>query len=272
MVRWRVFQRWLLVPLLILAWSGAARADEKVDPAVDEVIQCVRRNVPKQSSASDARLVSTDPAGGSREFEARFLAKRMPDGLRRAKICVTAPPDLRGAQVLAMENLGRLPDSFLYTEELRVPKRITGSGLGAGIFGTDLTFEDFERFMSLNRVEATRRLPDAAVGGRAAFVLESTPFHPDRSHYSKATSWVDKETCVIVRAEFYEGQAKPRRVLEADPVEIVTTNGFSYPGILTVKDLADGSETRVEVTAAEIDGARVTDRELEVGELGRYCR
>lgn len=118
---------WLIVLLIAFAWPGAVPAAEKADPAVDEVLKCIARNVPKQSSASDAHFAATDAAGGTREFEARLLAKRMPDGLRRAKICVTAPPDLRGAQVLAMENEGSLPDSFLYTEELRTPKRVTGS-------------------------------------------------------------------------------------------------------------------------------------------------
>lgn len=169
-----------------------------------------------------------------------------------------------------MENEGALPDSFLYTEELRTPKRITGAGLGGGIFGTDFTFEDFERFMNLNRVETTRRLPDAAIDGRPTFVLESTPLESGRAHYSKAKAWVDKASCVVVQAEFYEATEQPRRMLEAD--QIVTKDGVSYPGRVTMRDLTGGSQTLLEITASEIDGTLVTDQELQVGELGRYCR
>jgi hypothetical protein len=259
-----------LLPALVLATSGSS--EQATDPAVAEVLQCIRRNVPKQSSASDARFVSTDRAGGTREFEARLLAKRMPDGLRRAKICVTAPPDLRGAQVLAMESEAGLPDSFLYTPELRTPKRITGEGLGHGIFGTDLTFEDFERFMSLNRAETTRRLPDEAIKGRPTFVLESSPVEPGRASYSRAKLWIDHQSCVVLQAEFYQGGDMPRRVLEVDLDRVVTKDGLSYPGSVTMRDLAAGTQTLLEITASVIDGTLVTDRELEVGELGRYCR
>lgn len=258
------------IVLLSLVLASAVRAEPPADPKVDEVVRCLQRNVPKQSSSNDARLVSTDGAGGTREFAFRFTAKRMPDGLRRAKICVTAPPDLRGAQVLTMENEGGLPESFLYTEELHTPKRITGAGRGGGIFGTDFTFEDFERFMNLNRTDATRRLPDAELDGRTAYVLESTPLEPDQAHYSKVKSWIDPATCVVVQAEFYAGSDQPKRRLQAD--RVIAKDGLSYPSRVTLRDLADGTQTTLQITAAEIDGAIVTDQELEVGELGRYCR
>ncbi len=262
----------VLACLLLLGLPSRAHSEQAPDPAVSEVFQCIQRNLPKQSTSNDARLVSTDRVGGTREFSVRLMAKRMPDGLRRAKICVTAPPDLRGAQVLAMENEVGLPDSFLYTEALRTPKRMTGGALSGGILGTDLTFEDFERFMNLNRVETTRRLPDAAHEGRPAFVLESTPLDPGRSQYSRIKFWVDRATCVVLQAEFYEAQGHPRRVLQADIDQIVTKDGISYPGRVTMRDITEETQTLLEITASEIDGALVTDRELQVGELGRYCR
>lgn len=262
----------VLAFFLALVLPNYARSEQAADPAVSEVLQCIRRNVPKQSISNDARLVSTDRVGGTREFQVRLMAKRMPDGMRRAKICVIAPPDLRGAQVLAMENEAGLPDSFLYTEELRTPKRITGGALGGGIFGTDFTFEDFERFMNLNRVETTRRLPDAAIEGRPTFVLESSPFDPGRSQYSRMRFWIDRTTCVVLQAEFYEAQQRPRRILQADLGQIVTKDGLSYPGRVTMRDMTEETQTLLEVTASEIDGALVTDRELQVGDLGRYCR
>src|SRR5262245_51702935 len=168
----------VLVVLALLPMS--TRCETTTDARLSEVLQCIRRNVPKQSSLNDARFVTTDRIGGRREFQARLMAKRMPDGFRRAKICVTAPPELRGSQVLALENDGGLPATFLYTEAVLTPKRITGDGLGAGVFGTDFTFEDFDRFMNLNRTDDTKRLPDETREGRPTVLLEATPQDPSR--------------------------------------------------------------------------------------------
>ena len=264
-----VFVAWVVLALLV---PMTTRCETTTDARLSEVLQCLRRNLPKQSSLNDAVLVSTDRIGGKREFKARLMAKRMPDGFRRAKICVTAPPELRGSQVLALENDGGLPATFLYTEAVLTPKRITGGGLGAGIFGTDFTFDDFDRLMNLNRTEETKRLPDETREGRPTFLLEATPRDPSRGYYTKVKTWIDVETCVAVEAEFYGGQEHPRRVLTADLDRIVTKDGLSYPGRVTMRDLTEGTQTVLEITSSEIDGKLVTDAELEVGELGRYCR
>ncbi|HTO07097.1 MAG TPA: outer membrane lipoprotein-sorting protein [Myxococcota bacterium] len=162
--------------------------------------------------------------------------------------------------MVALENDRGLPTTYMYTETVAVPKQIRGDGLGAGVFGTNFTFDDFERFMSLNRTEESKRLSDETREGHPSFVLVSTPRDPIRGSYTKVKTWV------------YGDQERVRRVLKADLDRIVTKDGLSYPGRITLRDLTEGTQTQLDITSSEIDGKLVSQGELEVGELGRYCR
>ena len=95
----------------------------------------------------------------------------MEDGTRRAKLCISQPPEMRGSEVLSMEMKGAAPQNFLYTTELRKTKRVSGDGAGGSLFGTDFTYEDLQRFMQLNRPESTERLPDGDLDGHAVYMV-----------------------------------------------------------------------------------------------------
>ncbi len=257
----------MLSVLLLLPAAAAAQ-----EPApVKEVRDCLRRNIPKKSSEQTLHFTAIDRIGGQREFRAKMLGMRLSDGLRRAKLCINQPPEMRGSEMLSMETPDGAPDSFLFTPELRKAKRITGEGVGGSVFGPDFTYEDLQRWQQLNRPERHERLPDGEVEGRAVFVLVTTPTAKAESAYTKVLSYVDQQTCVVIKSESFENGDRLRKLLTAKPDDMLEANGIFAPTEVVMKDVRDDTRTIVVVEEFEVDGD-VGERSFQVSALGKHCK
>jgi hypothetical protein len=236
---------------------------------VEEVTECVTNNKPETSSVQLVEFTAVDRIGGERTSRAKIKAKRFEaDQLSRLKLNFTKPLELRGSAFLAIERDEGSPDMFLCTPDLRKVKRVTGQGGGGKIFGTDFTYEDFVRWQGLNQPGASRRLPDAVQAGQPVWVLETTPAAEAESSYERVVFFIDQATCVALRVESYEKGDDPRKVLEADPEQLLEEGGVWFASELLMRDLRDATHTRVSVEDVEVD------RDLKDSEfsLGKLCR
>ena len=259
--------RFVLAALLLLPIGAAAQ-----EPApVQQVRDCLKRNIPKKSSEQTMVFTAIDRIGGQREFRAKMLGMRLADGTRRAKLCIKQPPEMRGSEMLSMETPDGAPDSFLFTPELRKAKRITGEGVGGSVFGTDFTYEDLQRWQQLNRPESHVRLPDAEVEGRPVFVLMTTPNEKAQSSYSKVLSYVDQKTCVVIKSESFENGDRLRKLLTAKPDDMLEESGIFAPSEVVMKDVRDETRTIVVVEDLEVDGD-LGERSFQVSALGKHCK
>jgi len=261
----------LVVVCLVLAAPAPNARAQAEDTAVAEVRDCLRRNIPKSSSVQTVQFRSVDRIGGERSFRGKILGARLDDGLRRVKLCISQPPEMRGSEVLTMETREGAPESFLYTTELRKTKRVTGEGTGGSLFGTDFTYEDLQRWQQLNRPDHYKRLPDTDLDGRPVFVLESTPIDQASSAYTKVISYVDKASCVVLKSESFENGDRLRRVLTARPDNMFEEKGIHAPTEVVMKDVRDETHTTVAVEDFEVDG-EIDPRSYQQSTLGRHCR
>ncbi len=257
--------RLLVTVSLLLPFVAAAQ-----DP-VQEVRDCLKRNLPKKSSVQAMQFIAVDRIGGQREFRAKMLGMKVADGMRRAKLCISHPPEMRGSEMLSMETPDGAPDSFLYTPELRKTKRITGEGVGGSVFGTDFTYEDLQRWQQMNRPETHERLPDGQVDGRTVYVLSTTPDNKAQSSYTKVLSYVDKKTCVVIKSESFENGDRLRKLLTAKSDDMFEDKGVYAPSEVVMKDVRDQTQTTVLVEDFEVDGD-VDERSFQSSALGRHCR
>jgi len=257
----------------LLAWALALLLplEAAAQDPVQEVRDCLKRNIPKKSSVQTVHFTAIDRIGGQREFRGKMLGMKLADGLRRAKLCISQPPEMRGSEMLSMETAEGAPDSFLYTTELRKAKRITGEGMGGSVFGTDFTYEDLQRWQQLNRPESHARLPDADLDGRPVYVLSTLPSDKAQSSYTKVLSFIDKKTCVVIKSESYENGDRLRKLLTANPEGMLEENGIFAPTEVVIKDVRDDTRTIVALEELEVDGD-VEARSFEVSSLGKHCR
>jgi hypothetical protein len=260
---------------VVVVWMATLLSpfESLAEDPVQVVRDCMKRNIPKRSSSQTLHFVYKDRTGGERECKGKAREIRAKDDLRRARLCITEPDDMRDTELLSIEASGRAPDTHLYLPATRSVKRITGEGMGGSVCGSDVSYEDLQRLSQLDRPENHERLPDGEVEGHPVFVLVSRPVDSKESAYTKVTSYVDKKTCVVIKSESFQAGERPRKVMTAKPDELLESNGIHAPAHVVVRDLRDETSTTVTASDLEVDG-EIDEKSFELSRLGKRkgCR
>ena len=213
----------------------------------EEIKACIRRNnLPEITTLQAVMFSSRDRLGEERSTSVSIASRKTSDGYRRVLAQVTAPEDVAGTSFLVVEGPNGISMS-VYSPEFETPKIITGGDSSGNLFGTDFSYEDFERLQGMSweaEAEGLNRLEDGNAEDRPTFVLES---HPEDSVYERILAYIDKETCVALRTELYESSRRPRKVLIADPDEVRQLDGAWVAHNLLMMDLRDQTQTRLVV-------------------------
>ncbi len=213
----------------------------------EEIKACIRRNnLPEVTTLQSVMLSTRDRLGEERSTNVSIASRKTSDGYRRVLAQITAPEDVAGTSFLVVEAADGIAMS-VYSPEFEAPRSITGGDASGNLFGTDFSYEDFERLQGLNwdaEAQGLNRLEDGSAEERPAFVLES---HPVDSGYERILAYIDKETCVALRTELYENSRRPRKVLIADPAEVRQLEGVWVAHNLLMIDMRDQTQTRLVV-------------------------
>ena len=204
----------ILALALLLPQAGAA--DESATLSVEDIEDCVERSGPAKSSVQSVTLRSVDEKGAAKESEAKLYWKKFDNGLSRVLIRFSAPLDLRGSALLVIELENDKRDMFMYLPEFKKVKRVTTSMMSNPMFGTDFSYEEFERLYGLTSNLTSRRLEDGRIGDKTVYVVESVPNSEADSAYTRILQYIEQERCIPLKSEFFEGGAEPRKVLSLD--------------------------------------------------------
>jgi hypothetical protein len=241
----------LLLSLVLIA-PTAARGQETSAGPLEEAKACAQRNLPGKTVELRATFTKVDRVGGERESRARVIGKTLADGLRRVVLRFDKPIDVRGTAMLMIENPSGPSDFFVFSPDERRVRRVASRGSG-GLFGTDFSYDDFENWRGFSRRGQLERLPDAVEAGRPAYVLSNKPMPEDGSSYERVTSFIDRETCVVLRIDSYEAGEKLRKVLRADPASIKTVGAVAVATAVVLEDVLDETRTRVKIEKVAFD-------------------
>jgi hypothetical protein len=251
--------------LALAAWlAGPASGAPE---SAEEIRECLRSNLPERTSVQRIELASRDRGGGTRTLEAHLHWKRFERGGPRVRIRVDAPHDLKGASYLVIE--GEPEDEmFIYLPAVQKVRRITIGMLSDQLWGTDFSYEDVQRLQGIALKGSSERRPDAPVGERTAWVLETQPDPGEASSYVRVLAFIDPETCLALRTELYESEEEPRKVLLADPASFSREGERWMARDFEMRDLRDETASRLRVLEVEHD-ADVPDRIFSPALLGR---
>ena len=199
---------------------------------VEEVVSCVRANLPKGDELRAITLVSRDRAGREQVMQASVFANKTPTGDQRLLLVLSQPEVLRDSSILILRN----PSSerfWLHTPQVD-RRELTGMARQEGLLGTDLSVDDLLQLESVVGVSTKQltRLADSEVDGRAVYQVESRP-PLDSSPYVRVVTSIDREWCVPLRSEFYEvGDAKPRKLLVIESLEGMSHNTIPLTNVM----------------------------------------
>jgi hypothetical protein len=188
--------------------------------------------------------------------------KRLADGRHAALMRLLEPPEVANLSVLIRETRtgslvgegARGTEIFLYVPELNRVRRVSVNQATTSLFGTAFGYADFDRLqgqMRESRVETRGRV---TLHGRRAYLVEASPPLPAESPYTKIVSHIDVETCLPLRAEFYDAKGERSKVLTADPARFERIRGIWVARSFRMQSLRDGVESELVVRSIEIDG------------------
>lgn len=232
-----------------LSFAGIAVAGEP--DSAEEIRECTRRNSPDSTSIQLIELKSIDRASGERTMKSRLHWKKDDEGHVRLMIRVLAPPDLKGASYLVIENEPR-DTVYVYLPALGKPRRIVGGGARA-IWSTDFSYEDIRLLQMKTEVSDVERLPDDEVAGRATYVIAQQPDPERETGYTRILSYIDKETCVALKTEYFESNEQMRKRLIVDPATVAQISGKWIAHDLEMTDIRDDTQSWIEVKEISID-------------------
>jgi hypothetical protein len=242
---------------LVCTAAGAQSAPGVDDKArakmgVEDIRQCMAGNFVGKGTLRDLRIVSTDEEGSSRTLLAKLYW--LPQGeVSRMRLYVKAPSELAGSAYL-MRSTPQDEEVHLYLPALKSVRKLSGSDSSAALWGTDFSFDDVRQLQGMIADGATERGTDGDVEGRRTFVLNTRP-SGENSPFKRIVSHVDQQTCILLKTEFFEDGAQPRKLLQADLSSLLDADLYDRRVWMVfgyeMRDLRSG--TRSEVTMGGID-------------------
>lgn len=267
----------MLIPGVVAAEPSATAVSEpgengpdasQADLSVEEVTECMERNLPQTTSVQTIQFVHVDRAGGRGDLcRAKICGKRFEDNRRKMRLRYLAPSAFRNIRFMGHER-DECHDMWVWRPSERRVRRLPCGG-GGTIPCSDFSGEDLMRLMGMEPSSHTERLPDELLNDRDVYVLSSTPTTEAQSQYDRVMSYVDKETCVVLKEVSYVAEDAVK-LLMVRPESIEDVNGHFVATKLRMDDLIELTHTEVEVEEIEID-RDVRDRCFDEKTLPQTC-
>ncbi len=245
---------------VLLVAARVATADAPAQ--VEDARACLSRPLPQKSSAQTVEIRTLEGDGVSTTLGARIVWKRLADGRHAVLLRLLEPPEVADMSVLIRETHSgslaaegaRGTEIFLYLPELNRVRRVSVHQATTSLFGTAFGYADFDRLQGRVRESRVETRGRVRFQGRRAYLVEASPPQSAESPYTKIVSHIDVETCLPLRAEFYDAKGERTKVLTADPARFERIQGIWIARSFRMQSLRDGVESELWVRSIEIDG------------------
>lgn len=235
---------------LALAIAGQAQA---ADSDFQKIADCMRANVPPVLRADNFKIESTDKTGKTRSLEGKFFAQREKDRVR-VMLHISEPANVAGASYLVLEKKGADEDDmYVFLPSVNRVRHITGGFANGSLLGTDFSYAEVKQISNAfsgadGKLEGTDKIE-----GRDVSVITLQPVAAAKSPYSSVKTWVDQQSCLVLKAEFNLGKSVRKRLTV--PVEGIKQAGkFWHLSQLQMEDLKLGTHTVI--TLGGVDSSK----------------
>jgi len=190
-------------------------------------------------------MVLTNKKGKTREREFWMLRCDVEDmGDQRYYTYFIKPADVSRTAFLVHKNAEGNDNRWLYIPALDLVKRIAADDRSSSFVGSDFTYEDVSgRLPILDNHEI---LGSGTALDRPATMVKSTPKDPKTADYVYRITWVDDETKLPLKEEYYDKKDKMMRRFEIGTIENV--EDVPTATVRTIYDLKKGSHTTITFT------------------------
>ncbi len=152
------------------------------------------------------------------------------------------PSDVSRMTFMVWKNPDANDNRWLYVPAVDLVKQISADDKNSSFVGSDFSYEDVSgRHWS----EDTHTLvsENETVDGRSAWLISSKPVDKDYDGFAEKKSWIDKETYLPLREEYYDKDGELIRVFTADKIE--TIDGIVTITQRSMENVDKGQKTTV---------------------------
>lgn len=205
-----------LAALILLILAPAAFAAEDAD----EIVKKASINYYYAGSDGKARVTMTikDSSGAERTRELSMLRfDREDGGEQKYYVYFHRPLDVEGMIFMVWKKVGADDDRWLYVPAIDLVRRVAASNKRSSFAGSHFTYEDVSgRHHTLDAHELLR---EERLGERDAYVIKNTPKDADVVEFSYYTAWIDKESLMPLKAEYFDKGGKPYKVMTTEEIK-----------------------------------------------------
>jgi len=226
-----------IVSIICLIAGGAAGAEEL---SADKIVEMANdaSYYAGQDGRADVSMTITDSSGGTRMREFTLLRKNLDKKDQKFYVYFKAPADVRKMAYLVWKHVGGDDDRWLWLPALNLKKRIAPGDKRTSFVGSDFFYEDVsgrgtgEDFHELVETDNTRN---------TWYLIKNVPRDPAFVEFAYYNVWINRETFLPEKAEYYDKNGKLYRRVEAKKVVII--QGHPTVTESVAGDLAAGTRT-----------------------------
>ena len=218
---------------------------------VAEITTCMARNVADRGSVRDVVVTALDREGKAKSLKLKLHWKPTKEDRRgRLNLRVTEPLILAGSSYLLVQGATG-EDIYFYMPAAKRTQKVAGGDLDRPLWGTDFSYNDVKLIQGMLVTGDTERLTDGKVGEREAYMILTKP---KTGTYPRVVTAVDKESCVILKADFFGKTEALEKTFIADIATLSHLDPFSraepywFVRTYTMSNVKNQTSTKLELS------------------------
>lgn len=161
------------------------------------------------------------------------------------------PGDVRRMTFMIWKYVDKEDDRWIFVPAVDLVRRISADDKYSSFVGSDFSYEDISGRALADDTYILLRTEE--LDGNPVYVVQSIP--RDSAPYTKRVSWIDVETFLPLREEYYDAQDEMYRIFTADTIESLTAGEMTYATVTvrTMVNVKTGHRTVVTFESIEYD-------------------
>ncbi|HNV80497.1 MAG: outer membrane lipoprotein-sorting protein [Tenuifilaceae bacterium] len=196
----------LIVALAMLCGAGVQAQNPR------EISEKAANAIEFESMEMASTLTILDGKGNSRERKVAVATRKFGEATKTL-MRFLSPAEVQGTSILIHDYEKKSDDMWVYLPSLRKSRRIVSSEKGKSFMGSEFTNADMAK---PNLDDFDYKLLGAEnIDGKECWKIEATPKNDNvvnENGFSRRVSYIEKNTYLMVRSEFYNKAGKLNKV------------------------------------------------------------